>query len=137
MDTSLADRCPGHIHRGVAAADDDHVLSKVQRILPVLDGCQEVERIHGLSFLQHRSGSLPGACREDKVREAVLFQLFKVRDFPAGDNPGSETLAELDIILNLAVLDPEMRDRVFHDSAGFRPLLEHDRLDAGSREEES
>ena len=136
MDTSLADRCPGHIHRGVAAADHDHVLPKVQRILPVLDGCQEVERIHGLTFLQHRSGSLPGACREDKVREAVLFQLLKVCDFPAGDNPGSETLAELDIILNLAVLDPEMRDRVFHNSAGFRPLFEHDRLDAGSREEE-
>ena len=29
-----------------------------------------------------------------------------------------------------------MRDRVFHNSAGFRPLFEHDRLDAGSRKEE-
>ena len=102
-------RRPCGIHRRISAADHDYVLSKVYFSLFCVEVFQECQRVHSLSAFQLQLAPLVSAhCQNHPV--IFLLQFRNRRSLRIGQDLYSQLTKQGYVLVNHAVVDPEIRD---------------------------
>ena len=116
---------PGYVHRRIAAAQDDNVLSGADRsrIRPEL--FQERQRVQAFAALQRIPAMFPGADGNDHISESFRFQFFDGPDFPAAHNLRTQGPADRNILFDRVRADPEAGNHMGDHAAGFVPAFKH------------
>ena len=126
---------PGGVHRGVAAADDHHVLAQLEGFGGLLGLLQERDDVHLLAVLQTGAALVPGAGGEDDVGIALIKELLRALDLGVEDHLGTHGLHELHIVVDGGGGNAEGGDHMAHDAAQGVLALEDGHIHAGAAQE--